>query len=189
VLDELVAHARRDLDGPVPCEQRLGRAGVEAAELEHGQLGRGEAMRAVVPSRQQHCDPLGIETARDEEQRVGRRRIEPVRIVDEDENGPSLRELRDQLQDGDRDEEAIVPGPLSEAERAAQRALLRRGKRVQITERRPDELVQRGEGELRLGFHSARSEHLHVRRPLARVLEQGRLADPGIAAEHEDAAS
>jgi hypothetical protein len=189
VVDELVAHARRDLDRRVPGEQRLGCVRVQAAELEHAQIGRSDAMHTLVSCRQQQCDPLGIETACDEEKRVRRRYVEPVSIVDKDEYGSSLCELRNQLQDCNRDEKAIIPGPLPETERATQCALLRRGKRVQITESRPDELVQRGERELGLGFHSTCTEHVHVCRTLARVIEQGRLPDAGLAAENEDAAS
>jgi hypothetical protein len=45
--------------------------------------------------------------------------------------------------------------------------------------------VETGERQLRLGFDTARDQN----GPLARVVEEGRLADPGLATENEDAAS
>jgi hypothetical protein len=58
-----------------------------------------------------------------------------------------------------------------------------------MTERGPQELVQSGERQLRLGFDAARADDLHVRCPLACVLEEGRLADPRLAPKDEHAAS
>ena len=189
VLDELVAHVRRDLH-----RSRAARAAARPRRTPRppssstGRSGASKRRDPVVARREQQHDPLRVEPARDEEQRVRGRCIEPVRVVDQGEYRSSLRERRQQLQDGDRDEEAVIPGPVAEAECAAQGSLLRRRQRIQIVERGPNELMQRGERQLRLGLHAPRADDAHVCRPLARVLEQGRLADPRLAAESEDAA-
>ena len=46
-----------------------------------------------------------------------------------------------------------------------------------------------GEGELVLGLDPDAAQHPHPVRSFARPLEQRRLADPGLAAEHEDRAA
>jgi hypothetical protein len=49
--------------------------------------------------------------------------------------------------------------------------------------------VQRRKWELGLRLDAACPEHVHVGRALARVLEQGRLADARFAAQNERAAA
>ena len=59
------------------------------------------------------------------------------------------------------------------------------GKPVEEAERGAQQLVQHRVGQLGLRLHAARAEHMHVARAGARVLEQDRLADPGLAAQRE----
>ena len=54
---------------------------------------------------------------------------------------------------------------------------------------RTDDLVQRGEGDLRLRFDPAAAQDPHVGRSLSCVLEEGGLADTRLAADDEHAAS
>jgi hypothetical protein len=49
--------------------------------------------------------------------------------------------------------------------------------------------VEGGEGQLGLGLDAAGPEHGHAIGPPGGMVEQGRLADPGLAAEYQDPAA
>ena len=160
-------------------------AAVQPAEHERRQTGRLERADVSLARAEEDHDPLGVEPPRDEEESVGRARIEPVRIVDEAQHGPPVGELGQERQTGGEDEEALVGAALLKAQRAAESRRLRRGQPLDVIEGRPKQLMQPGERQLRLRLHTAGPQHLHVRGTLARVLEQSRLADPRLAAQHE----
>ncbi len=54
-----------------------------------------------------------------------------------------------------------------------------------MTEHRAQQLVQAGERKLRLRLDPGGPQHPQAGGVLGRVVEQGRLADAGLAAEHE----
>ena len=124
-----------------------------------------------------------------EHERLGGAGVEPVRVVDEAQQRLPLRRLGEQREHGERDEEPLVARAVGEAERAAQRARLRRRQPVGVAEDRPQQLVQAGVRDLRLGLDAAPAEHAHARRQAARLLEQRRLADTRLPAEDEDGAA
>jgi hypothetical protein len=188
LVDEAVADGRRGLDARARREQRGGGLGAEPRQLERRQVGGGEGVHEVLARREQHHDPLGVEAPRDEPQGVRGGLVEPVRVVDEAQHRPSLRELGQQREAAGEDEEPLLPGACDQAERGLQRARLRRRQRIEMAEGGPDQLVEGGEGQLRLRLDAAGCEHVHVGRAVARVREQRGLADPGLAAQDEDAA-
>jgi hypothetical protein len=49
------------------------------------------------------------------------------------------------------------------------------------------QLAQGGVGERRFGLHPDRAEHAHAHSPLGGIGQQRRLADPGLAAHHQNA--
>ena len=108
-----------------------------------------------------------------------------MRVVDEAQHGPSVGQFGQQRETRGKDEEALVRAALIEPQRDAESRRLRRGQPLDVMESRPQELVQAGIGELELGLHSTRLEHVHVRGPLAGVLEQSGLADARLAAQDE----
>jgi hypothetical protein len=60
---------------------------------------------------------------------------------------------------------------------------------AQMRQNRPQQPMQPGERQIRLGFHAAGAQDPHPRRRLLyRVLQQRRLADPGLAAHHQSLA-
>lgn len=63
------------------------------------------------------------------------------------------------------------------------------GDALEVAERPSQELVERCERQLRLGLDAAGGENVHALGPLAGVVEEGRLSDPGLAAQHERAAT
>jgi hypothetical protein len=60
-----------------------------------------------LPRREDDRDPLGEQAARDEREHTGRRAVEPLRVVDDAEQRLLLRRLRQQVQNGEPDEERI----------------------------------------------------------------------------------
>ena len=62
---------------------------------------------------------------------------------------------------------------------------MRRGQPLEPVEQRRTQLVQPRERELHLGLDADRVEHPAARRPLGHVLQQRRLADARLAAQHE----
>lgn len=90
---------------------------------------------------------------------------------------------------GAEDQEAVLDGSPRQPERAGKRGRLRLRQTRATVEDRPDELMQRGERELGLGVDPTRAQHPHPRRPLDRVPQQRRLADAGLAKDHQGAAA
>ena len=74
-------------------------------------------------------DRLRPQTARHERQRLRRRAVEPLRIVDDADQRPLLRRVGQQAQDRQADEEAIRGVALAQTERGAERLALRPGRR------------------------------------------------------------
>ena len=151
-------------------------------------VGRLEHAHVALAGAEQEHDALGVEPARHELQRVGRPGVEPVRVVDEAQHRPLLGELGQQRQAGGVDEEALLAPAVREPERGPQRGGLRRGQAIDEAQRGAQQLLQRRERQLGLRLHPARAQHVHVARAGARVLEQDRLADAGLAAQRERSA-
>ena len=186
LTDQAIADGRGDLaiDG---VRDELARSGVvEAVEHELGQAAGVEAGVAhAVASGEEHDDALALQPPRDEQQRVGRRHVEPLRVVDEAQDRPFLGELRQQRQHGDRDQEPVVAAALPEAQRALERGGLGRGQVVAQSQGGPDELMQAGERELGLRLDAASREDVRADREDASLVEERGLADARLAPDDE----
>ena len=110
-LDQPPARLGRERDGRVAVEQRLGRVGIEPCEPDLVEAGGLEAAGLPVAGGEHHRDPLGFEAAPSEDERLGRGVVEPVRVVDEADEGTVLRLLRQEAQHRERDQEPLVAGP------------------------------------------------------------------------------
>ena len=139
---------------------------------------------------EQEDDPTGVESPRGERERVGRRAVEPLHVVD----GYDDRTLAGQCA---QDVEQCEPDRVWLRGRAArivakQRrfecAALRRGQTVQPIEFDAVQQVDQA-AERELGIGAARSHRQHATSPGPAVVEpglpQGRLADPRSAHEHQ----
>ena len=118
--------------------------------------------------------------------------IEPLRVVDHAEQRALGRGLGQQAEHGQPDQEAVRRRTGAQAEGRAERILLRRGNVVEPVQQRRAQLVQAGEGQLRLRLDACRPDHPAAGRLAHQVLQQRRLADPGLPADHQglaDAAS
>ena len=149
-----------------PVAQGVGelrRAGVE----QHPGVGRAEPLerellqprrreRGVEPvaQRDDHRDRIGLQTARREREHVGARVVEPVRVLDECEQGRLGGCLREQVERCQRDQEPVRRRRVTQPERGEQRLPLGRGERHDVPEHRAHELVQAGERQVALGLHA-----------------------------------
>ena len=137
----------------------------------------------------EHRDRIGLQPPRDEHERLGRRAVEPVRVVDDAQQRLRVRGRCEQAQDRHRDEEAVLHALVRQPEGASQRGALHVGQLAGAVDDRPQQLVQPGERQLGLGLHAGAGEHPHAVRLLQGVLQQRGLADPGVAAQDERAAA
>ena len=67
------------------CEQRRGGVGVQTAHVVQRHAGRREPMPLCLARREQHDDPFGVPSPPDEQQRVGGRSVQPVRVINQAE--------------------------------------------------------------------------------------------------------
>ncbi len=127
---------------------------------------------------------LGQQAPGHERQRLCGRPIEPLRIVDQAHERTLLGRLGQQTQDRERDEEAIRCRAVVQPERRPQRVTLRAWQPVELAEHRRAQLMQPGERELHLRLNARDPGDATLRGPLGDVLQQRRLADPRLAAQH-----
>ena len=162
---------------------------VQADEVESRHPRCLEAAHVAVASAEDERDALGVEAARDEQQGVLRRAVEPVRIVDDREQRSALGGVGEQIEHGRGDQEPVRRGVgLAEAERRCQRLATRRAEGVHFAEQGGEQLKQAGEGQLGIGFHAQRPQRAEPRRALHEVVQQRRLARAGLAAHDESSA-
>ena len=187
--DQLVAYCGVDLDvpGAGPCGQQRGsiRPG-HTAEAERRDVRRLEVTRAALARGEQQCHALVLQTARGEQQRPGRRVVEPLSIVDDRQHRRLLGGLGEQGQRTQVGEVPLaLPGALSE--RGAERSPLGTREVGEPVAERPQQPLQRGEREGGLRLHARRAEHPHPGRRVDRVCQQRRLAHTGYPADDQRA--
>src|SRR5262249_25889333 len=123
------------------------------------------------------------------QKRLSGRTVEPLRIVNEAEHRAALCKLRKEREAPGKNEEALPRDADLESKRHTKRGRLRPGKPVDPPNSAADELMETGEGQLRFGLDRTRRQDFHVASPLARVVQQRRLADPRLAAHYQRAAA
>jgi hypothetical protein len=171
------------------AEQRLGLSLVEGADLELGEPGRVEPAHVAAARGHQQRDRLGLEAPRGEDERLGRRRVEPLGVVDAAQHRAALARLGEEAEQAGRDQEAVAHGVEAQPQRAAQGRRLGRGQALEEVQARAHELVHARERQLVLGLDADAAQQRHVRGAVGGVLEQRALADPGLAAQHERGAA
>jgi hypothetical protein len=183
--DEILTHPR----GQRAVEQGAGVGVAQSGKPQLGQPVRVELAGIVLARCDEHCDRIGVQTPRHEHERVGRRAVEPVRVVDHAQQRLRVCGRGEQAQDGHRDEEAVLHAVGRQPERAPQRSVLHGRQLVGALQDGPQQLVQARERQLGLGLHGRAGEHPHAVGALPCVCQQRGLADPRLAAQYEDAAA
>ena len=182
--DDAAPHPLIEVDVGRGLEQRA-RIGIGQAPHRHVRQSRKLALVADLADREDHGDRLGLQTARDERQRLRRRTVEPLRVVDDAQQRPVPRRLGAQAEHCEADEESIGWVAGAEAEGGAQRFALGAGQRIKVVQQRRAELLQPGVGELHLGLGARRSDDVAPGCLVHQILQQRGLADPGFPAQHE----
>ena len=155
--------------------------------MQHRQGSRVSGKVAVIPGGEEHGDPFGAQAAGGEEQRLGGFGIDPVQVVDDDQDGLRFGEQRHQVQRRHVGREAIAGQRRPDREGRPKTGRLDRREAVDQGDHRPEDVRQRGKGQRRLCLDTAGSDHRHPRGGVRRVLEQSSLSGAGLAAEQQDA--
>ena len=130
----------------------------EPGEGQLGQLRDLEPVARIVANREQHQDPLGVEPPRREQERLGRRRVDPLEIVDDAHEWLALAGLREQIERRQAEEQAVLDLLGTETEGAAYRGRLGRGQSVDEPDERPEQLLEGGKREIVLGLDPRATE-------------------------------
>ena len=101
-----VAVQIRGVDG----QQVGGGLPVQPGQPQFGQAGRGEIRGVDVSRREDDRHTLGLETASGEQQRLRRGPIQPVRVVDQAQQGLFFGQVSEHGEHCQADHEAIVTG-------------------------------------------------------------------------------
>ena len=164
------------------------RAGVPMAQRLDVKLRPATERPDRLSRREDHRDPLGQEAAGDEREHARRRVVEPLRVVDDTQEGLVLGRLRQQVENRQPDQERIRRPPGVQPECNFEGGALRIRQALQNAEALRAQLMEGGERELHLGFDADGAGHPEVRAGLDGVLEQRRLADARLAVDRKHAA-
>ena len=158
--------------------QRLDRQQLQPRDLERGH-------RRAVAHGPDHRDAFGAEPAAGEQERLQRRLVEPLRVVDRNQDRLLLGRHREQAEQAGRDREPVVRRRRPERERPPQRARLHLRDVVEAVEQGCDQLGQAGERDVGLGLDPPRPQHPQPRRLADRPAHQRGLADAGLAVHQQ----
>jgi hypothetical protein len=156
----------------VVLEKPLGGSRREAVQAQLRECSRLEAATFAIARCKQDRDALCLEAPRHEQQRVTRGLVEPLGIVDQAQQRALLGSLGEKAEYGHRHEEAMLGARSLQSERPAERAPLGVRQRLDAREDRAQELMKRGERQLRLRLDAVACEHAHVAGPLESQVEQ-----------------
>jgi hypothetical protein len=135
-----------------------------------------------------HSDPLGHQAACEEADRLQGDLIEPLGVVDQDQQRLTLARLGEQVECPEPDQEPIRRWAAGQAERGTQGVTLRCRDIVQAIQERRAQLLQTGVGEFHLGLDTGDLHHPAVRGSPGQVVQQRGLPDAGRTAHHQCAA-
>jgi hypothetical protein len=181
---QAVDHLRSSVPFQPRREQRRRIRLGQPAQLEVGHSGHLERQLPRSDG-DQHRDALGLEPTYSEAEGLRRRRIKPLGIVDTAQHGRVLTCLGEQTEQTETHQEPVGHPVVTQAQGTAQSRRLRAGQAVDKIQAGADELVHSGERKLVLGLDACTPQYPHVTRPLRRVREQRRLADPRLSAHDE----
>ena len=186
LLDDAPQEAGRQVDEP--ARQQLHRLRVgEWRDRELRQSGALEEPADTRPDRTEEPDPAAAQPPADEPHHGTARTIQPVKVVDDDEQRAARRRLTEQRQRCTQHREAVRCRAGTDAERNLEHTATGPWDAPQIVGQRIDELVEAGEADVRLVLHSAAMDHADTvhRGHLRRRVQQCRLAHSRLARQHE----
>ena len=178
-------HRARDPCLRLPPDELRRRGGLEPGQAQTGHPRRVERRALALANRDQERDALTFDAPRAEHERLHRRAVEPVGVVDEHGQRLPLGGVREQGQRTRVGREAAVWGRGRQSQRAGQRVALRRRQAIEALQEGLQHRPQAGKGQLRLGLDATRAEDHHPRRSSPGVVEERGLADAGLA-DHDE---
>jgi hypothetical protein len=188
--EELVIEARlKELVEVIHAERAEPQSG-DAARVERGFEPQGISVRASGSPREEEPDRLSAEAPGGERERIGRRCVEPLNVVDRDDELALLRKPAQDSEQSERDgsTEECAPVRLAPEERHLERLALRLGKAGQHRLGHVlKQVAEGGEGQRDLGLDGSAAQD-----ELSALLGQGhrlppqrRLPDPDRAVEEQ----
>jgi hypothetical protein len=106
-LDQARTNVRREPGWELLGQQSAGGVGIQPGEVKLSEAGGRERVEVVIAGGDQQHDPFGLEPSGSEGQRVGRRLVQPLRIVHQADKWPLLGHLREQAQRAHTNQEAV----------------------------------------------------------------------------------
>ena len=140
-------------------------------------------------SRTDERDRLGQEAMGDKAEDLLRRLVEPLRVVDDADQGLLLGQLAHEREGREPDHEPVRNRAGTEPEHGRQRLALWLRKPFELTQHRGADLVEPAVGELELGLDSDGARDAPAIEPVREVVEQRALADACLAAKDQDPTS
>ena len=139
--------------------------------------GAGSSRAVATSEHVIELDPAGHEA-----EDVGRRPVEPPHVLDHDQRPAGRRPLPHESESGDGDRHDVRHVGVLAAQSPEQCGPQLGGKVVDVPEDGVQELVEAGEGEVRLGRHSGGGQHGAAVGPslAGERLDEGGLPDPGV---------
>ena len=181
---EVIGQARR-----VPVEEHARRVVVQTDKVEVGEAGIVENTWHTIANREEQDHRLHLEPPRNERQHLGRRPIEPMRILDHEQQRCLRLPLGDHAEGCQADQEEIGRVALGDPERDVEGLALWTRTVTHPVEEWKQQLMEPSEGQPRLRLRARRRHHHRavLARPLPGSLEQRRLADSRLATDNEGA--
>ena len=162
---------------------------VSASQWSQAQLRESSQLRGALSGAEDQRNLLGDESSGRKRKRLRGRAIEPLCVVDDDQERAFFGRFRQEAERGETDEEGVRGGAHAQAERDGQGLALRRRQAIHQAKDRGEESLQGTEGELDLPFRSGGPQDPEPRRRLDGSLEQRGLAQTRFAEDHQRAAS
>jgi hypothetical protein len=186
--DESVRDVRIDPPARGFLQQRARVGFPESANLELRQeIERIRGAGFGVAEREEHHDRIGVQAAGDEGQDPCGLLVEPVGVIDHEEQRLLGGCAVQQRQYGKKHQERVGRSVVGEPEDRFQRVALGLGQVADAVEERQHELVDRRETERDLGLHPGNAGGREILCVRDCRVEQRRLADPGRPAQNEHA--
>jgi len=131
----------------------------------------GDAVRAQAPCGERERSPAGL--------------VNPLNVVEEDEDRHPLGGRRQEAKRGRCDDECVAGLRRCESKRAFERLALRLWELPEVVEERAQQLVQSRKGDVALRLDASGANHSDLARAVSRPIEQHGLADPRLPDEGE----
>ncbi len=175
---------------PRLAREELERGGVvQAAHVQEGEVVQEVVALCPAPFPEDERDPVRLQPAAPERQRLERFAVDPLCVVDDREQPPtrSCRVGREAHR-GQPHEEPVGRRPRSQAQRRVHGVPLRYGEACDLVQDRDEQAVQGGEPELAFRPDAREANDEEVRGSQLGVVEQRGLPDAGVTPDDERAA-